>query len=51
MVGVQNGAGLYKLGYIPAGDTAKARPFLGKLPRLSITGGGDCYGARVALAV
>jgi hypothetical protein len=51
MVGVQNGTGLYKLGYIPAGETAKVRPLLGKLPRLSIIGGGDCYGARVRLAV
>jgi hypothetical protein len=51
MAGVQNGTGLYKLEYIPAGDTAKAGPFLGRLPRLSITGGGDCYRARVTLAV
>jgi hypothetical protein len=49
MVGVQWGRGLYRLGYVPAGETAtalamKARPRIQILP-------GDIMGARITLGV
>jgi hypothetical protein len=48
MVGVQEGRGLYRLGYVPRQETAAARALHGRLPRFSVIGG-DIYGARVTL--
>jgi hypothetical protein len=57
MVGVNNGKGYYKLGYIPASETAKAAALLsGKVPAIRVVYGtwgrcGETYGARLTLAV
>jgi hypothetical protein len=50
MVGVNGGKGLYRLGYIPKGQTGIAAALRGKLPSLRLLGG-DIRGARVTLAV
>ena len=57
LVGVQNGKGLYRLGYVPR-DMAAVVPALGaKLPALRVVSGTwgwsgkTTFGARVALAV
>ena len=49
MVGVQNGRGLYRLGYIPASDTAKAAAVRGRASIRVLPG--DINGARLTLAV
>jgi hypothetical protein len=49
MVGVQNGRGLYRLGYVPR-ERARAAASLGKIPALRITDGG-IMGAKVTLGV
>ena len=49
MVGVQNGRGLYRLGYIPASDTAKAAAVRGRVSIRVLPG--DINGARLTLAV
>jgi hypothetical protein len=50
MVGVQNGRGLYRLGYVPANLTAVVSVMRGRLPELRVLDG-DVRGARLALAV
>jgi hypothetical protein len=50
MVGVQNGKGLYRLGYIPREKTGIAAALRGRLPALRLLDG-DIKGARVTLAV
>ena len=47
MVGVQNGRGLYRLGYVPAGETRIAKA-MRTLPRIRILSG-DIMGARISL--
>jgi hypothetical protein len=47
MVGVQWGKGLYRLGYIPAGETGTARAMKAR-PRIQILSG-DIMGARITL--
>jgi len=49
MVMVQGGRGVYKLGYIPATDTAKAAAVRGKASIRVLPG--DINGARIQLAV
>jgi len=49
MVGVQNGRGLYRLGYIPASETAKATAIRGRVSIRVLPG--DINGARLILAV
>ena len=49
MVGVQNGRGLYRLGYIPANETAKAAAIQGRASIRVLPG--DINGARLTLAV
>jgi len=57
MVGVQNGRGLYRLGYVPANMAAVVTAMGAKLPALRVVSGTwgwaskTTYGARVALAV
>jgi len=52
MVGVNNGRGLYKLGYVPRSMTAVVTAMGARLPALRIVSGSWGYaGARVALAV
>jgi hypothetical protein len=50
MVGVQNGRGLYRLGYVPANITAVVTAIGAQLPALRGVDG-DVRGARLALAV
>jgi hypothetical protein len=50
MVGVQNGKGLYRLGYVPRNMAAVAAVLGGRLPRLRLVEG-TTRGARVALAI
>jgi hypothetical protein len=50
MVGVQNGKGLYRLGYIPREQTGAARVLAGKMPRIRVVPG-TTFGARLALGV
>jgi hypothetical protein len=47
---VNGGRGAYRLGYVPASETGKARAVSGRLPRIEIRGG-DIYGARVSVPV
>jgi len=49
MVGVQGGRGYYKLGYVPAGDTAAAQAVRGKVSVRVLSG--DMHGARLRIAV
>ena len=49
MVGVNGGKGYYKLGYIPANETAKAAALRGGVSIRVLPG--DINGARVALAI
>ena len=49
MVGVQNGRGLYRLGYIPASETAKAAALRGRVSIKVLAG--DIRSARLTLAV
>ena len=51
MVGVQNGRGLYRLGYIPSDMTMVISALRGQLPALRVVSGLNIYGARLALAV
>jgi hypothetical protein len=57
MVGVQNGRGLYRLGYVPREMTAAVTAIGGQLPALRVVSGtwgfthNAAFGARVALAV
>jgi len=56
MVGVQNGRGLYRLGYVPRGMAAVASVMGAKLPAVRVVSGSwgfgkTTYGARIALAV
>jgi hypothetical protein len=57
MVGVQNGKGLFRLGYVPANITAVVSALGAQLPALRIVSGSwgwsgkTTFGARVALAV
>jgi hypothetical protein len=51
MVGVQNGKGLYRLGYVPRELAPVAAALGGQLPRLRLVEGEYSRGARVALAV
>jgi len=54
MVGVQNGRGLFCLGYVPRNMAAVVKAMGGKLPALRVVSGAwgrPNYGARVALAV
>ena len=50
MVGVQNGKGLYCLGYVPRNQTREVAAMRNQLPVLRILDG-DIKGARLALAV
>jgi len=50
MVGVQNGRGLYMLGYVPHGMTAVIRAIRQQFPALRVLSGDIC-GARLALTV
>jgi hypothetical protein len=51
MVGVQNGRGLYRLGYVPRNLAPVAAVLRGQLPRLRLVEGEYSRGARLALAV
>jgi hypothetical protein len=57
MVGVQNGRGLYRMGYVPANMAAVVSAMGAKLPALRVVSGTwgwsgkTTFGARVALAV
>jgi hypothetical protein len=56
MVGVQYGKGYYKLGYIPASETAKVAAIRGKVSIRVVSGtwgfsGRTTFGGRVTLAV
>jgi hypothetical protein len=51
MVGVQNGKGLYRLGYVPRMAVLVAAALGGRLPTLRLVEGEHSRGARVALAV
>jgi len=57
MVGVQNGRGLYRLGYVPRNMAAVVTAMGVKLPALRVVSGSwgftgrTTYGARIALAV
>jgi hypothetical protein len=57
MVGVQNGRGLYRLGYVPRDMAAVVTAMGGQLPALRVVAGTwgwagkTTFGARVALAV
>jgi hypothetical protein len=55
MVGIQGGKNYYKLGYIPASDTAKAAAIRGKVSIRIVSGSwgfcGVTHGARLTLAV
>jgi hypothetical protein len=57
MVGIQNGRGLYRLGYVPRNLVAVVSVIGGELPALRVVSGTwgrynkTTYGARVALAV
>ena len=57
MVGVQNGRGLFRLGYVPRNMAAVVSAMRGQLPALRVVSGtwgfSHCttYGARVALSV
>jgi len=46
---VKGGKGIYTLGYVPRAETAIARAFLGRPPRLELVGG-ETKGARIRLA-
>jgi hypothetical protein len=48
MVGVNNGRGFYKLGYIPTTQTGIAAALRGKLPTIRVLGW-DIRGARITL--
>ena len=55
MVGVQNGRGLYRLGYVPREQAAGVKAMSGKLPALRVVSGTwgrgkTTYGARLTLA-
>jgi hypothetical protein len=50
MVGVQNGKGLYRLGYVPANMAAVVSVMRGQFPALRVLDG-DIRGARLALVV
>jgi len=50
MVGVQNGRGLYRLGYVPRGMTTVIKAIGRQLPTLRVLNGDIC-GARLALTV
>jgi hypothetical protein len=49
-VGVQNGCGLFTIGYIPRSATAIVSAIGARLPVLKVLSG-DIYGARLAVAV
>jgi hypothetical protein len=51
MVGVQNGRGLFRLGYVPRKLCAAVSAIGGKLPSLRVVPGFWNYGAKVSLAV
>jgi hypothetical protein len=57
MVGVQNGKGLFRLGYVPANITAVVTAIGAQLPALRVVSGSwgwsgkTTFGARVAIAV
>jgi hypothetical protein len=57
MVGVQNGKGLYRLGYVPRNLAPMAAALGGKLPALRVVSGSwgwankTTFGARVSLAI
>jgi hypothetical protein len=57
MVGVQNGRGLYRLGYVPRNMAAVVSAMRGQLPAVRIVcgtwgwSGKTTFGARVALGV
>jgi hypothetical protein len=57
MVGVQNGKGLFRLGYVPANMAVVVTAMAAKLPALRVVSGiwgwtgKTTYGARVALGV
>ncbi|MCL2374739.1 MAG: HIRAN domain-containing protein [Treponema sp.] len=46
---VNNGKGIYTLGYVPRSETAVARAFLGRVPEIALVGG-ETKGARIRLA-
>jgi hypothetical protein len=50
MVMVQNGRGIYCLGYLPRERAGIATAFLGRVPALRVIGGG-IYGAKVTLGI
>ena len=50
MVGVQNGRGLYKLGYVPRSMTAAGGVLAGRVPSVRVTAGG-IYGAVIAIRI
>jgi hypothetical protein len=50
MVGVQNGKGLYRLGYVPRALVPAAAALGGRMAAVRVVSG-DLMGARVALAV
>jgi hypothetical protein len=51
MVGVQNGRGLYRLGYVPQNLAPVVAALGGRLPRFRLVEGNHSWGARLALAV
>jgi hypothetical protein len=57
MVGINNGKGLFRLGYVPANMAAVASVLDAKLPAVKVVSGSwgwagkTTYGARIALAV
>ncbi|GHV75549.1 hypothetical protein AGMMS49942_03700 [Spirochaetia bacterium] len=50
MVGVQGGCGLYRLGYVPAANTAAVSVLARQLPALNVVGF-DTLGARITLGM
>jgi len=48
MVGIQNGRGLYRLGYVPENQTIAAKALCGRASIRVLTG--DIFGARITLA-
>jgi hypothetical protein len=51
MVGVQNGRGLYRLGYVPRNMTVVASALGRRCPAVRVVSGSQSFGARVALSV
>jgi hypothetical protein len=51
MVGVQNGRGLYRLGYVPKNMTVAVSALGRRFPAVRVVSGSWSFGARVALGV